>query len=125
MSPDPEGDLVRLRAIAMALPGAAEKVSHGAPVFYIENGRTYVWFSHDHHGNGITAAIVKVSSLDEHQMLVESDPELYYRPAYFRADGWIGIRVDVAGTDWDHIADRVAISWELVAPRRLLEAGGR
>ena len=27
--------------------------------------------------------------------------------------------------DWDHIGDRVAQSWEMVAPRRLLEAGGR
>ena len=27
--------------------------------------------------------------------------------------------------DWDHVADRVAASWELAAPRRLLEAGGR
>jgi hypothetical protein len=27
--------------------------------------------------------------------------------------------------DWDHVADRIAASWELAAPRRLLEAGGR
>ena len=29
------------------------------------------------------------------------------------------------GVDWDHVADRIAESWELAAPRRLLEAGGR
>lgn len=125
MSPDPAADLARLRAIAMALPEAAEKVSHGAPVFYIEKGKTFAWFSHDHHGIGKTAVIVKVSGLDEHEMLVEHSPDLYYRPAYFRADQWIAIRTDVAETDWDHIADRVAQSWELAAPRRLLEAGGR
>lgn len=124
MSPDPQADLARLRALAMALPDAAEKVSHGAPVFYIEKGRTYAWFIHDHHGAGITAVAVKLSGPDEHEMLVEQNPDLYYRPAYFKKD-WIGIRLDVPGTDWDDIADRVAQSWEYVAPRHLLEAGGR
>lgn len=125
MSPDPDGDLRKLRDIAMALPGAAEKVSHGAPVFYIEKGRTFAWFSHDHHGNDRTVVIVKVSGLDEHEMLVEQDPERFHRPAYFRAEEWVGIRVDLPDTDWDYIGDRVAMSWEMVAPRRLLEAGGR
>jgi hypothetical protein len=27
--------------------------------------------------------------------------------------------------DWQHVADRIATSWELAAPRRLLEMGGR
>ena len=31
---DDEPTLVRLRQISMALPGAAEKVSHGRPMFY-------------------------------------------------------------------------------------------
>ena len=125
MSPDPAADLARLRAIALALPRATEKISHGAPVFYIEKGRTFAWFSHDHHGIGITSVIVKVSGIEEHELLVEMDPDLYYRPAYFRADGWIAIRTDVAATDWDHIADRVAQSWRLVAPAKLLETFDR
>ena len=33
--------------------------------------------------------------------------------------------LDLADMDWDRVADRIAQSWELVAPRRLLEAGGR
>ena len=35
-------------------------------------------------------------------------------------DGWQPL-----GTDDDMAADRIAASWELAAPRRLLEAGGR
>lgn len=125
MSPDPEADLARLRELALALPGTAEKLSHGAPVFHIDKGRTFAWFSHDHHGCGKTAVIVKVSSMDEHEMLIEQDGERFYRPAYFRADQWVAIRVDLTDTDWDYVGDRVAMSWEMVAPRRLLEAGGR
>ena len=54
-------------------------------------------------------------------MLIEADSELYYRPAYIGHAGWIAIRTDVAATDWEHIADRVAVSWRLVAPKKLAE----
>ena len=46
------------------------------------------------------------------------DDERYYRPAYF-GDGWIGIRLDIPGTDWDSIADWLARSWQASAPKRL------
>ncbi len=124
-SPDPQLPLARLREIALALPQPAERVSHGAPVFFIDKGRIFAWFMHDHHGIGITAVAVKTSGADEQAMLIEGDPELYYRPAYLAPSGWIGVRVDLPETDWDHIADRVAQSWALVAPRRLLEASGQ
>jgi len=52
-------------------------------------------------------------------MLIESDPARYYRPAYF-GDGWVGIRLDLGDTDWDHIGDRLDKSWRTVAPRKLL-----
>ena len=43
----------------------------------------------------------------------------------FFVTGWIAMRLDQEDTDWDRVADRIAQSWEFVAPRRLLEAGGR
>ena len=59
-------------------------------------------------------------------MLVEMDPDFYYVPPYLGPSGWIGDaarRRDVPiGTA---SSDRIAMSWEMVAPRRLLEAGGR
>jgi hypothetical protein len=121
MSPDPEADLVRLRAICMAMPRAAEKVSHGAPTFFIEKGQVFAYFTHDHHHDGRTAVMVKTSGLDEQAMLIEADPELNYSPPYIGHSGWIGIRTDQPGTDWEHIADRIETSWRLVAPRKLIE----
>ncbi len=121
MSPDPEGDIARLRAIAFALPRAAEKRSHGMPCFYIDKGKTFAWYTHNHHGDGTSAVLVKTSGLEEQAMLIEADPETYFRPAYFGHAGWIGIRIDRADIDWDHIADRVETSWRMVAPRTLLE----
>jgi len=68
---------------------------------------------------------VRTSGLDEQTMLIESDPETYSKPAYLHHGGWVSIDVSGEKIDWDHVADRIAASWELAAPRRLLEAGGR
>lgn len=121
MSPDPAADLARLRAIALALPGAAEKVSHGQPVFLIGGGRLFAQYWHDHHHDGASAVMVKTSGADEQALLIEADPARYYKPAYIGPAGWIAIRTDGPDPDWDHIAGRVERSWRMVAPRRLVE----
>ena len=121
MSPDPAADLARLRAVALALPRAAEKLSHGQPNFFVERGRVFAQFWHDHHRDGETAVMVRTSGPDEQAMLIEADPGLHYRPAYLGHAGWIAIRTDAPGTDWDDIAARVQQSWRLAAPRRLVE----
>ena len=46
------------------------------------------------------------------------DEDRYYRPAYF-GDGWIGIRLDLGGNDWDDIAGWLERSWRSVAPKKL------
>jgi hypothetical protein len=125
MTPQAVAALDKLRAAALALPESDEKLSHGMPAFFIQKGKMFAYFWHHHHGDGVTAAIVKTSGPEEQAMLIEMEPDLYYRPPYFGPSGWVGMHLDRPDTDWDRVADRVAISWELVAPRRLLEAGGR
>lgn len=116
----PEARLGRLRAIAMELPGAEETVSHGMPCFRIAGGKMFAYFTHDHHGDGIVAMIVKTSGPDEQAQLIDQDPDIYYRPAYFGPSGWVGMRLDSSDVDWDHVAARVEQSWKLIAPRKLL-----
>jgi hypothetical protein len=125
MSPDPAACLEKVRALALALPETAERLSHGSPGFHIEKGKFFAYFWHDHHGDGETVVIVKTSGREEQAMLIEIDPDCYFKPAYLGASGWVALRLDRPDTDWDRVADRLAQSWELVAPRRLLEAGGR
>jgi phosphoribosylglycinamide formyltransferase 1 len=112
--------LTRLRKIALALPETSEKLSHGAPTFWVADKRVFIWFMHDHHGSGITGLCVKTSSREEQLLLLEADPLLHYKPAYIGAQGWIGLNLNAA-PDWDHVADRVAGSWRLAAPPKLLK----
>ena len=114
--------LTKIREAALELPGAEERVSHAQPTFFVA-GKQFAQFRNNHHGDGRTVVCVRVSSLDEQAMLLEADPEMYSKPAYLPS--WVSINVGGENVDWDHVGDRIAASWELAAPRRLLEAGGR
>ena len=115
----PDALLDRVRALALALPEAIEKGSHGSPGFHIAGGKFFAYFSHDHHGDGITGVLVKTSGLEEQAMLIERDAALYWRPAYLGPSGWIGIRLDQPPVDWGHVEQRLRQSWRLIAPKRL------
>jgi formyltetrahydrofolate-dependent phosphoribosylglycinamide formyltransferase len=114
----PEWLLDRVRERAMAQPQAEETTSHGMACFGIVKGKKFAYFSADHHGDGRVALLVKISGADEQAMLVDQDEERYFRPAYF-GDGWIAIRLDTGGNDWDGVADWLARSWRAVAPKKL------
>lgn len=125
MNPDPDIALSQVRDIALALPAAAERLSHGSPGFHIEKGKFFAYFWHNHHSDGETVVIVKTSGREEQAMLIEMDPDCYFSPPYLGPSGWIAMRLDRDDTDWDRVGDRIAQSWEMVAPRRMLEVGGR
>ncbi len=114
----PEALVAQVRARAIGLPEADEVTSHGMPCFGILKGKKFAYVSNDHHGDGKTALLVKISGAEEQAMLIDSDPERYYRPAYF-GDTWIAIRLDLGNNDWDHISEWLGRSWRMVAPPRL------
>src|SRR3546814_11482443 len=104
----------------MAMPEAEEALSHGMPCFGIVKGKKFAWFSADHHGDGRTALLVKISGAEEQAMLIEQDEARYFRPAYF-GDGWIAIRPDLGDNDWEHLAGWIAKSWRAVAPKEIAD----
>lgn len=113
--------LERVRELALALPEAEERDSHGSPGWRTggKTGKFFAYFADRHHGADEIGLIVKTDGLDELNALVERDPETYYRPAYYGASGWVGIVLNRAGTDWDHVAEWLQRSWRAVAPARL------
>jgi phosphoribosylglycinamide formyltransferase 1 len=117
-SRDPIWLTEQVRIRAMAQPEADEVISHGMACFGIIGGKKFAYVSTNHHGDGKVSLLVKISGIEEQAMLIEQDPDRYYRPAYF-GDGWIAIRLDLGDTDWDHIGDWLGKSWRAVAPKKL------
>lgn len=115
---DPDYLIGEVRQRAMALPEAEETLSHGMACFGIVKGKKFAYVSVNHHGDRKTALLVKISGRDEQELLIESDPQRFFRPAFF-GDGWIAVRLDLGDTDWDDIAERVQRSWLSIAPRKL------
>ncbi|MBU2032842.1 MAG: MmcQ/YjbR family DNA-binding protein, partial [Alphaproteobacteria bacterium] len=103
-------------------PETDARSSHGAPGWRVggeKSGKFFAYVSVRHHGEDAVALLVKTSGADEMAALIEADPVIYYRPAYYGASGWIAIRLDRPGVDWGHVRDWLEKSWRAVAPRRL------
>lgn len=119
---DPDWLIAKVGELALALPETDFRTSHGAPGWRVggeKSGKFFAYVSVRHHGEDAIALLVKTSGQDEMTALIEAEPDLYYRPAYYGAAGWIAIRLDTGHADWDHVSDWLAKSWRAVAPKRL------
>lgn len=110
--------LEKVRTLTAALPEAEERESHGAPGWRV-GGKYFAYFNDQHHGTEQIALLVKTSGQDELAALIEQDPDVWFRPAYYGASGWAGLILNRADVDWDHAAEWLRRSWAATAPRRL------
>jgi len=110
--------LDRMRKICMALPETTERPSHGAPTWFIRDKKTFVMFHDDHHGDG-RLAIWCAAPPGVQEMLVEQEPERFFRPPYVGHRGWLGVRLDV-DVDWDEMATIAEEAYRAVAPKQLI-----
>ncbi|MCB2047258.1 MAG: phosphoribosylglycinamide formyltransferase [Novosphingobium sp.] len=117
----PEWLLSQVEKLALALPEAEPRESHGSPGWRTggKSGKYFAYFSDQHHGEPHIAVLVKTSGADEMYALAERSPEIYFRPAYYGASGWIGLILNRKGVDWDHVGEWLERSWREVAPKRL------
>lgn len=119
---DPAALLARVREIALALPETDEQTSHGSPGFRVggeKAGKYFAYFADQHHGTPHIALLVRTGGMDELLSLVEDQPDIYFKPAYYGASGWVGIILNRPGVDWDAVADWLERSWRGAAPKRL------
>lgn len=121
---DPEWILEQVRQRALALEETHERASFGSPGWRVgseKTGKYFAYFTQRLHGEASIGLLVKTTGLDEQSALLEADPELYYLPKFYGKSGWIAVRLDTGRTDWEHIADRLAKSWRMVAPKKLVK----
>ena len=124
---DPEWIVAKVGGLALALPETRFKTSHGSPGWKVGSPSSNKFFAimwMRHHGEESVAVLVKCGGQDEQAALIEADPARYFRPAYYGPSNWIGLRLDRAGVDWDHVAEWLARSWAAVAPNKLLRESG-
>jgi hypothetical protein len=112
--------LNRIRVICLGLPETSERLSHGAPTFFVRGKRAFVMVLTNHHDDG-RFAIWCAAAHGTQQLLVDADPERFFRPPYVGHRGWLGVRLD-RGVDWDEIAGIVEDAYAEVAPAKLVDA---
>jgi hypothetical protein len=114
--------LAKLRDVCLALPETSERLSHGAPTFFVREKRSFLMVLTNHHGDG-RFAIWCAAPEGMQAMLVEADPERFFVPPYVGHRGWLGVRLD-RGLDWNEVAGVAEDAYAEVAPARLVEAAG-
>ena len=112
--------LDRIRAICLALPETSERLSHGAPTFFVREKRAFLMVMTNHHGDG-RFAIWCAAGEGMQGMLIAADPERFFMPPYVWHRGWLGMRLD-RGVDKEELAGIVEDAYAEVAPAKLVEA---
>lgn len=119
-SQERERVLEGIRGICGALPETSERLSHGAPSFFVKEKRCFAMVLTDHHADG-RFAIWCAAGDGVQALLVEADPARFFRPPYVGHRGWLGVRLD-RGLDWDEVAGFLEDAYGEVAPAKLVEA---
>jgi predicted DNA-binding protein (MmcQ/YjbR family) len=107
-------DLERVRTLCLALPDAFELEAWQHPTFRVGGGRGKIFCTTAADGSSVT---VKADPIECEALLDQGDP--FYYPPYVGGKGWVGVSLDRRGTDWDELAELIATSYCLIAPKRL------
>ena len=111
-----ETQLERVRRICGAMPSVTEKLSHGAPTFFVEKDKgVFTMFVDNHHQDGHLAVWLPAPP-GLQSALINDAPATYFKPPYVGSSGWIGIELDQIGDEALEIHVREA--WKLAAPKK-------
>jgi hypothetical protein len=120
MFDDADPYLAQLRRICLAMPGAAEKVSHGRPCFHTK--KIFAIYGAVAKGDDVSGrydhSVLVLPEADETPALL-ADPR-FFVPAYWGPWGWIGLDFTAATIDWAEVAELVTDSFMTTAPTRLV-----
>jgi hypothetical protein len=119
-SAERERTLTRIREICLALPETSERLSHGAPTFFVRGKKAFLMVLTNHDDDG-RFAIWCAAAPGMQEMLVDADPERFFRPPYVGHRGWLGVRLD-RGLDWEEVAGIAEDAFAEVAPAKLVDA---
>ncbi len=119
-------ELDRIRSIALALPEVNERLSHGAPSFFLRDKRPICYFHGSDFASDGRASIWCPSPPGEQEDLVAADPIVFFAPTPSSSGvfkDWIGVFLDNqegAKVNWQDVADVIEDAFRLVAPKKLI-----
>lgn len=119
MFDDDDPLLARVSDIALALPGAQVKISHGRPAFYTQKVFVYYGGSLKVDGSYVQHphSVMFLPDEGERPALLP-DPRCYV-PAYLGPSGWLGLDIE-PDCDWTEIAELIEVSYRLTARKGLI-----
>ncbi|HKR60197.1 MAG TPA: MmcQ/YjbR family DNA-binding protein [Pyrinomonadaceae bacterium] len=104
--------------ICRSLPETSYDVVGDEHIAFRIRKKIFAYYLFDHHGDGIIAFCCK-SNLNEQRRLIRDDSESFFVPAYLGAKGWIAIRLDLDGVDWETVSELARQAYQSIAPRKL------
>jgi hypothetical protein len=114
MAPDV---VAKVRAICLALPEATEKLTHGAPGFFVRKQFVMLW-PKGHHDNEFPHFWCAAPIGAQEALFATSDR--FFRPPYVGHRGWIGVRLDGA-IDWVEMGELIEEAYRVIAPATLVK----
>jgi predicted DNA-binding protein (MmcQ/YjbR family) len=103
-----------VRSLCLALPEAFERETWGHPTFRVGGGRGKIFCTSAGDGSSIT---LKADPLEREALIAQGDP--FFIPPYVGDKGWVGMDLSQPQPDWAEVAELIATSYCLVAPKRL------
>lgn len=110
-----EEHLQRVRRMCLALPEAAEKLSHGEPTYFVRK-KVFAMIANNHHDDGHVAVWIPVPQGLQPEMIAR-DPRKFYKPPYVGVRGWVG--VELSEVDDGELALLILQAWQMIAPKGL------
>lgn len=118
--------MLRVRSIALALPEVNERLSHGAPSFFLRDKRPICYFHGSDFASDGRVSIWCPAPPGAQEELVAADPIAFFAPTpsssgVFR--DWIGVFLDNregSTNNWQDVADVVEDAFRLTAPKSLV-----
>jgi predicted DNA-binding protein (MmcQ/YjbR family) len=104
----------RVRQLCLALPASFEVETWEHPTFRVGGGKGKIFCTAAADGSSVS---LKADPMEREALLAQGEP--FYVPPYVGSKGWIGIRLDDPRIDWEEVAELIATSYCVIAPKRL------
>jgi hypothetical protein len=105
-----------------ALPEVTERLTHGAPTWFVRGRRSFLKFvDPDEHPqlDERHIAVWAAAPPGARHELVAADPDRFFAPRFGGRD-WVGMRLEPE-PDWNEVGEIITDAYRQVAPKQLVD----